>query len=368
MKGPFNITNDNLKIVYFNEQNFKILWNSFLKEYKNYSYKYEITVIEYYELISEKCLNKTFLIKNHESVLAICPFIIESLSYGKQGSIYGGKDYIPIALFNKHLTEKQKNNLEKTLFDEVRKNLKKTNASRAFFQADSVSVKLEDIYDTYLDKELALDMSSVHHIIDLSVDEKDLWQQIRHSSKSIINKGLDIFEFKIYDKSNFNEDIGEKHRIMHHEISGKITRPLASFKKMSSWVKEGRAVLIEQSYKKEIAQMIYIVLGGQSAAGASVVENIKIKTPIPMTHSLNYFIYKEMKKRNIKFYDVGLTSFRSSIFTTLTKKEQDINYFKRGFGLRNFPLRMWGWFENNGEEINFLKNKLDSYEKKQKRN
>ena len=38
MKGPFNITNYNLKIVYFNEQNFKILWKSFLKEYKNYSY------------------------------------------------------------------------------------------------------------------------------------------------------------------------------------------------------------------------------------------------------------------------------------------------------------------------------------------
>ena len=87
---------------------------------------------------------------------------------------------------------------------------------------------------------------------------------------------------------------------MHHEISGKITRPLASFKKMSSWGKEGRAVLIEQSYKKEIAQMIYIVLGGQSAAGASVVENIKIKTPVflaPMAGVTDYpfrILCKEM--------------------------------------------------------------------------
>lgn len=362
MKGPFNITQNNLEIIYSSDKNFQNLWNNFLKDYNIFSYKYELSVIKYYELISNKCENKSFLIKNHEAVLAICPLIIEAVNENKQASIYNGKDFIPISLFNKHLTLKQKNNIEKILFGEIKNSLETSNAKKAFFQADCISLNLENIYDTYLDKELALDMSTYHHIMDLTLNEEDIWKEIRHSSKTIINKGLEIFDFKVFDINNFDDYIGEKHRKLHHEISGKITRPIESFKQMASWVKEGQAILIEQSFKKEIAQLIYVVMGGKSAAGASVVENLKINTPIPMTHSLNFFIYQEMKKRGIKYYDVGLTSFRSTMFNSLTRKEKDINYFKRGFGTRNYPLRLWAWFKDKKEEIDFLKNKLNKYE------
>ncbi len=362
MKGPFNITQNNLEIIYSNDKSFQNLWKNFLKDYDIFSYKYELSVIKYYELISSKSKNKSFLIKNHEAVLAICPLIIEIVGENAQASIYNGKDYIPISLFNRHLTLKQKNNIEKILFSEIKKNLEILNVKKAFFQADSISVNLENIYDTYLDKESALDISTYHHIMDLTLNEEDIWKQIRHSSKSIINKGMEIYDFKVFDVNNFNDDIGEKHRKLHHKISGKITRPIESFKQMALWVKEGRAILVEQTYKKEIAQLIYVVMGGKSASGASVVENSKINTPIPMTHSLNFFIYQEMKKRGIKYYDVGLTSFRSTMFNTLTKKEQDINYFKRGFGTRNYPLRLWAWFKDKKEEIAFLKNKLKKYE------
>ena len=364
MKGPFNITSDNLEIIDYNSKEFKKLWNNFLEEYDIYSYKYNLQVMEYYELISNRCINKSFLIKNHESVLGICPLIIEEINNSNQGSIYNGKDSIPIGLFNKKLTYKQKNNLEKSMFENVKKIFEKKKVKRAFFQADSISVGLENMYDLYLDKEAALDMSSFHHIINLELKSEDLWKEIRHSSKSIVNKGLEIFEFKVYDKKNFTDEIGEKHRKFHHEVSGKVTRPIESFKKMSSWVKDDCAILFEQRFKGEIVQMIFVVIGGKSAAGASVVENLKIKTPIPMTHSLNFFIYKEMKKRGIKYYDVGLTSYRSTPFNTLNEKELEINYFKRGFGSRSYPLKLWAWFEDRNEEVDYLKKKISDYEKK----
>ena len=79
MKGPFNITDDNLKIVYSDNKNFKNLWSKFLKAYDQYSYKYVIDVLDYYLLISNKAINRSFLIQNHEEVLAICPLIIEKV-------------------------------------------------------------------------------------------------------------------------------------------------------------------------------------------------------------------------------------------------------------------------------------------------
>ncbi len=363
MKGPFNITDDNLKIVYSDNKNFKNLWSKFLKAYDQYSYKYVIDVLDYYLLISNKAINRSFLIQNHEEVLAICPLIIEKVKNSWQGSIYGGKDFLPIALFNKKLTLKQKNHIENILFKEIKDNFNKSEVKKAFFQADCISISLKDIYDTFLDKERALDISTIHHIVDLNLNEDQLWKQIRHSSKAIINKGLKLFDFKVFDSSNFQDELGETHRKMHHSLAGKVTRPIESFKKMSDWVKKGCAIFIQQSYKKQVAQLIYVAIGGKSAAGASVVENLNLKSPIPMTHSLNFFIYKEVKKRGVEYYDVGLTSYRSSLFNHLSKKEIDINHFKRGFGERNSPLRLWIWFEDHSEEILYIKEKLKFYEK-----
>ena len=132
---------------------------------------------------------------------------------------------------------------------------------------------------------------------------------------------------------------------------------------MSDWVKRGCAIFIKQSYKKKIAQLAFVAIGGKSAAHASVVENLNINPPVPMTHSLNFFIYKEVKRRGVDYYDVGLTAYRSSLFYNLSKKEININHFKRGFGNRSFPLRLWIWFEDRNEEIQFIKEKFKQYEK-----
>ena len=91
---------------------------------------------------------------------------------------------------------------------------------------------------------------------------------------------------------------------------------------MSDWVKKGCAIFIQQSYKKQVAQLIYVAIGGKSAAGASVVENLNLKTPIPMTHSLNFFIYKEVKKKIVNIMMLALHHTRSSLFNHLSKKKR----------------------------------------------
>ena len=78
---------------------------------------------------------------------------------------------------------------------------------------------------------------------------------------------------------------------------------------------------------------------------------------------MNYFIYKETKRRGIRYFDVGDTSFRSNIHKLYTEKELKINYFKRGFGSRSYPIKRWIWFANPESEIEYYEMRLLKYKK-----
>ena len=80
-----------------------------------------------------------------------------------------------------------------------------------------------------------------------------------------------------------------------------------------------------------------------------------------MADSLNFFIYEELKRMGFHYFEVGKTNYRSNMFQTLIDKERSICDFKRGFGKRSFPLKRWAWFENRGEEVKVLSERLEKF-------
>ena len=118
-----------------------------------------------------------------------------------------------------------------------------------------------------------------------------IWKDFRHSAKSIINRGLKTYEFKVYDKSNYSDEIGERFRLLHHKTSGRITRPLVTFEKMCSWIYNESGLMFEQLLNGQVVQMIFVALGKKTAVGVSAADDPEIEIVIPMTHSINYFIY-----------------------------------------------------------------------------
>jgi hypothetical protein len=265
-------------------------------------------------------------------------------------------------LFHPELSVKQTRALECVVFDEIKARMDKNNVSRLFVKADVMSVGFENIEDQMLAKFGALDISSQHHIMDLTLNKEKFWQQLRHSSKSIINRGLKTYEFKVYDKENFSKEIGNRHAELHHKTAGRITRPLATFDKMYSWVENDCGLMFEQLFNNQVVQMIFVALGKGTAVGASAAEDPDIDVPVPLTHSMNYFIYQETKRRGVIYYDVGETAVRSNIHNIYSAKELKINYFKKGFGNRSYPLKRWVWFSSQEEEIKYMKHQLTKYE------
>ena len=351
-------------LIFINESSpqFRGLWKEFVGFLPQCSYRHLPEVFEYYKMLSMAPGDLSFIVKNQQIPLAICPLLVETINERKQGS-YSGGGFLPLPLFHPQLSAKQRRALEALVFEEAVQRLTKEGAQRWLIESDILSIGTDVVEDQIPSRMGALDVSLQCHIMDLTQSDEKLWAQIRHSAKSTINVGLKAYEFSVYDDTNFTFEIGERHRLLHHKCSGRITRPISTFHKMYSWVKEGSGLMFEQKYHGEVVQMIFVALGKRTASGASAADDPDFRWKIPLTHSMNYFIYKEVQRRGIQFYDVGETTYRSTPFRILSKKESTICDFKRGFGDHTLPWKRWIWFANSQEEISYLDEQMVNYRK-----
>jgi hypothetical protein len=358
---PIATTPQHLRTISAEAPDFRELWLRLYDQLPIVGNRYHPAIFEYYKMLSadgvEDC---SFIILSEETPVALVPLLIERIGNQKQASYCKG-GYLPHPIFNPHLGSKQIRSLEAKVFEAVTTQLNAKDATCWFVEADVLSFGTDAIEDQLAARFGALDVSTQCHIVDLTKPDEDLWQQIRHSSKSIINKGLRTYGFKVYDRSNFTFEVGERHRLLHHKAAGRITRPIPTFHKMYSWVHEDHGLMFEQTYDNRTVQMIFVVLGKGTACGASAADDPDFVPPVPLTHSMNFFIYKETQKRGVKYYDVGDTSYRDTMFNMRTVKERTISDFKRGFGQQTCPQKRWIWFASRSDEIKFLEQRLAAY-------
>jgi len=356
---PFDVASERLVLLGAHEPNFRNRWIDFLDSQPMWENRHHPAVFEYYVMLSNPChRDLSFIVMSGATPVAVAPLLIENVEGRVQASCVNG-GFLPHPMFHSKLGQKALRTLEAFVFQECVSRLQSVEATRWYVESDILNSGTDVVEDQMASRFKALDISIHCHVIDLT---DDLWSQMRHSAKSTINKGLRTYEFVVYDKSNFTFEVGERHRILHHKCSGRITRPIPSFHKMYSWVGEDIGLMFEQRYKGDVVQMIFVALGKGSAASSSAADDPDFSCPVPLTHSMNYFIYTEAQKRGIKYYRVGETSFRDHLFLMRSTKERTISDFKRGFGSQTLPWKRWIWFSSPAEELLYLKSQLAKYE------
>lgn len=357
---PSRINNlNNLKFIRTIDGNFLNLWNLFLKKKKIYSYRYNLEYIDIEKSAFENnFIDESFIIIKDENPIAIIPLIVDMKNNYLS---YRNEKYSPTPLLSDLLEEKQKNDLEKILFDKIKIVIDKYSIKRWYLTSDPLSYINDNYLDMFGDKILATDCSYLNRIIELKNSKDYLWSQIRNSYKNIINKSLKVFKFNIVNHSNMNNDIGEKYIKLHEKCSGRMTRPIESFNKMNDLIKQKKAVLFEQYLNSNIVQMEIVLLGKNCAAGGSVADDPDIKTDLPLTHSMNYTICMELAKIGLKYYEIGGSQYKDDIFNPLTNKQFNITMFKRGFGKKSKLFRRWIWFDTRIEEKKFYEEKTKSF-------
>lgn len=352
---------EHLRVLSFGQDGFVDSWNSFLASYSTYTFRYMLSVIDYYKLlIGPQALDCSFVLMNtlEDVPVCICPLIINAnrASYEPLGS-----KHLPAPLFSKLLSKKQ-NLLAQRYCNEVLDRLFNINEVRRWYSEQTVGdVELIEMEETLPANMGALDVSIQNHFLRVDVPEDEIRLQIRTRVRKEINQGLRNYEFKIYDKSNFSLEIGDRHRLLHHKTAGRITRPIETFHRSYQWVLDGEGLMFEQLYQGKTVNMTLIGFGGKSAYGMSTADDPDFVAPSPMMHAMLWVIALELKRRGFTYYETGATNHRDTIHEILTPKEKNIVYFKKSFGDITYPFKKWIWFSSKQEEILYLEESLNKF-------
>ena len=114
------------------------------------------------------------------------------------------------------------------------------------------------------------------------------------------------------------------------------------------WIKGKKALMFVQKDKNVVVQMILVAITKYTSIGISMADNINYEIKIPLTHSLNYYIYMYLKKIGIKYHEVGDVTYKDiNLLDDINKKENDIRNFKRGFGSEFYPNKKYIFFKDN---------------------
>ena len=335
-----------IEFMTIENKNFVKNWNIFLKNYEIYTFCYDYEYLEYQNYIgNNKVKNLSFILLFNNFPIAIIPLFLCNDKKKKYMGFPKG-EYLPSFLKYKNLTEKQNKKIDSIVSKKIFEIFNGFKIEYMKFYGNYLSFASSDINDLFPSKIGSHEFLYYDNFVDLQ--DADLWSQIRDSYKSIINKGMKFYNFEIYDHTNYTKAIGELHAKMHHECAGRITRPIESFNKSYEWIKNKKAIMFVQKDNNLIVQMILVAITKSTSIGISSADNINYTVDIPLTHSMNYFIYKFLKKIGIKYHEVGDVTYENlNIFDNVDKKGNDIRAFKRGFGNIKYPNKKYIYLQNS---------------------
>ena len=134
-----SINTKNFKIIRSNNSFFKEYYSAFIKKYSQYTYKYNLSAFDYYESLSKKSKNHSFLFVSDDYVFACCHFVVEKIDDKYQGSLGNGTATLPSPIFSEELSKKQKRRAEKEVYEEFKRNRKRLEIAIAEISTCAIS-------------------------------------------------------------------------------------------------------------------------------------------------------------------------------------------------------------------------------------
>ncbi len=174
------------------------------------------------------------------------------------------------------------------------------------------------------------DASTIDCLIECWKDEEFLWSDVRKSYRPLINKAIRNYKSVIIDKNNFDFDLCEEYRKMHHLAAGRITRPENTFHYMYEMIKSENAflVLIQDAGLKTVGAYYFLVHGPYGYYGSAATDP-SLDSQSGVGHLGFWSGILFAKKQGCQFMDLGqLLMFPGGV----TEKEKNIFLFKTGFG------------------------------------
>jgi len=181
-----------------------------------------------------------------------------------------------------------------------------------------------------------------HGICDLSLDEAAFRRNIRKSFQSLLNAGRRTMRLAYFNATNPDMALFDAYRAFHAHVSGRITRSDESWRAMSDLIVGGRGELaLGYLNDEELVSGTMTFDGTEVAYYASGVYD-RARFDKPLAHFPLYDAILRSGNRGLRHFDLGFLPARG----TVSDKEYNIGYFKRGFATSVEMHLVWRWTTN----------------------
>ena len=315
-------------------------WNQYMEQLEGCSFSYLAENIQFQiEYAKNVIANESFiLIVDKKIIGAACIYIYEDEK--KQKSISWGGRYCPAPIVNQRQDYRNCEKYSKLLMEEIEKIQKKYNCRSVRLKFEPIGNALHQcklLNYNYLLKYGYNDTSLLTQIIDLRLDEKEIYSEIRKGHKSDIKRGMD-YTIRFYNEKNITEKEIELYREIYEYDAGMVTRNSEMYYSYYEFVKARHGVLAI-AYKADSPVAVMIVTKFKNMAYySSYAEKTDCLDGKPVGHVLQWEMMKYLKEDGIDFYEIGEQVFGQYDRGTEEAKLVNISTFKRGFGGYTVPM------------------------------
>lgn len=171
-------------------------------------------------------------------------------------------------------------------------------------------------------------------VVDLARSEAAIWQSVRRSYHAIIHGVERAYGISVHSRVTpaVAATVTDAAHALHRTCSGRETRDDATWRMQAEWLADGYGVLALADRDAQHVGFAYAVRYKDWAywmSGGSLERNVQ--------HALQWALIKALRADGVtQYYEVGWHARPDE-----PKKDQDIAFFKRGFGA---PMR-FSWLE-----------------------
>jgi FemAB family protein len=165
----------------------------------------------------------------------------------------------------------------------------------------------------------------------------------RKSFKSLINKGLTLFDNEVLDARQLSRSIWEEFKNLHLEVAGRKTRNEASWDKQYEMVLSGSAFLVtarDRASGRMIGAGFFQYTRDEGQYAVAAYDRNLFDQPIG--HALQQLAIERMRALGLKWYKIGERRFTHEL-PSATRKEIAISEFKHGFASHVFMRLEYKW-------------------------
>jgi FemAB family protein len=303
-------------------------WQSVIEQHKTIPSIFHLfNTVEYYVAYYSKksSINLSLVVYNNMQPVGVMPLMIHKNEHNEWILSSNGVEIVE-PIFIQTLARKVKKRLELQLTELIY--TLSSNLGIKYCQfANMEYAQLSDWYLLLTEK--ASEIFTTHHLlVDLSLSLDEIRLKFRKSFKPLVNKGLREWEIKVHEQ--VSEEIFDRFRSLHKEVSGRSTRPIESWDKQRKQIDslESFLIIVSDTQDQMVGAGLFTYSSYQGFYCVGAYKRELFDKPIG--HAVQMKAIETLKKNGVLWYEIGQKHLKIDKVPA-TDKELSISHFKEGF-------------------------------------